>query len=204
MLCHYLTENKLSCNNPVEVGNEYCIQHSQYCPSCNKDLSISAFGLANYRKSGRNLYCKECNRLRTKTARSGSKLSYRRKVAQIAIQRQLEEDNSETVVTNEPLYEKVSTNNLEQRIAEIEPSSLVKYKKLEGRAKRIATDGLLRHIMACDTHGVRVEIAAIREILNDAEDGRSVFAESHNDPTIGTPQFPFGVSNIYHEPGQGI
>lgn len=32
------------------------------CPRCTKDLDVNEFGICRARRSGRNLYCKSCNR----------------------------------------------------------------------------------------------------------------------------------------------
>ena len=41
-----------------------------------------------------------------------------------------------------------------------------------------ATEGILRHLRACDRMDVNPEVAAVREIIDDALNGRRVFAES--------------------------
>jgi hypothetical protein len=39
------------------------------CPLCSNDLPVSSFGVCRSRKSGRNLYCKECIRNKVNAAR---------------------------------------------------------------------------------------------------------------------------------------
>lgn len=41
------------------------------CPRCTKDLDIEEFGICRSRKSGRNLYCKSCNRDSMAARRTG-------------------------------------------------------------------------------------------------------------------------------------
>jgi len=47
----------------------------KYCARCEKDLPIDSFGVQRNLPSGRNYYCKECNRLRTRRAREKQRAS---------------------------------------------------------------------------------------------------------------------------------
>jgi hypothetical protein len=42
----------------------------------------------------------------------------------------------------------------------------------------IATEGILRHLGACDRMDVNPDTSAVREIIDDALNGRRVFAET--------------------------
>ena len=42
----------------------------------------------------------------------------------------------------------------------------------------IATQGILRHLRACDRMDVNPDTSAVREIIDDALNGRRVFAET--------------------------
>ena len=41
----------------------------------------------------------------------------------------------------------------------------------------IATEGIIRHLAACDRMDVNPDISAIREIIDDALSGKRVYAE---------------------------
>jgi hypothetical protein len=45
-------------------------------------------------------------------------------------------------------------------------------------ALEIATEGILRHLRACDRMDVNPDTSAVREIIDDALNGRRVFAET--------------------------
>lgn len=44
------------------------------CPRCMRDLPSDAFGVSRNRKTGRNLYCKECRRNQVAAARAAMRL----------------------------------------------------------------------------------------------------------------------------------
>lgn len=46
---------------------------SKRCPRCNEDLPIGEFGISRTRKSGRNIYCKRCNREKTNESRADTR-----------------------------------------------------------------------------------------------------------------------------------
>ena len=47
----------------------------------------------------------------------------------------------------------------------------------------IATQGILRHLRACDRMDVNPDTSAVREIIDDALNGRRVFAETAEQET---------------------
>jgi hypothetical protein len=66
---------------------------------------------------------------------------------------------------------------LEERLKVIDHIQARRYSKLTGAALDIATEGILRHLKACDRMDVNPDVAAVREIIDDALNGRRVFAE---------------------------
>ena len=70
---------------------------------------------------------------------------------------------------------------LDERLKRIDHIQARRYSKLTGTALDIATEGILRHLRACDRMDVNPDVAAVREIIDDALNGRRVFAESFDD-----------------------
>lgn len=66
---------------------------------------------------------------------------------------------------------------LEERLKVIDHIQARRYSKLTGAPLDIATEGILRHLKACDRMDVNPDVAAVREIIDDALNGRRVFAE---------------------------
>lgn len=66
---------------------------------------------------------------------------------------------------------------LADRIAEVCPVQGRRFDRLEGLARTIATGGIFRHLDACDRIGVEPDAGAIREIIDDALNGRAVYLE---------------------------
>lgn len=56
-----------------------------------------------------------------------------------------------------------------------------RYSKLSGAPMQIATEGIIRHLKACDKMDVNPDASAVREIIDDALNGRRVFAETSED-----------------------
>lgn len=56
-----------------------------------------------------------------------------------------------------------------------------RFSKLSGTAQDIAVEGIMRHLRACDRMDVNPDVAAVREIIDDALNGRRVFAEQVED-----------------------
>jgi hypothetical protein len=68
---------------------------------------------------------------------------------------------------------------LDERILRIDHIQARRYSKLGGVTREIATQGILRHLRACDRMDVNPDTSAVREIIDDALNGRRVFAETH-------------------------
>jgi len=66
---------------------------------------------------------------------------------------------------------------LRERIEKIDHTQARRFAKLIGTANEIATEGIIRHIAACDRQDVWPDLSAIREIIDDALNGRRVYAE---------------------------
>jgi hypothetical protein len=72
------------------------------------------------------------------------------------------------------------THPLTERLKMIDHIQARRYTKLGGTALDIATEGIVRHLRACDRMDVNPDVAAVREIIDDALNGRRVFAENFN------------------------
>jgi hypothetical protein len=73
---------------------------------------------------------------------------------------------------------------LEERILKIDHIQARRYSKLNGTALEIATEGIMRHLRACDRMDVNPDSSAVREIIDDALNGRRVFAETAQDEPV--------------------
>lgn len=67
---------------------------------------------------------------------------------------------------------------MHDRIMAIEPAQARKYEKLSSTAQSIADAGIIRHLRACAKNSCNPDANAIREIIDDAINGRSVFSEN--------------------------
>ena len=67
--------------------------------------------------------------------------------------------------------------SLEDRLKVIDHIQARRYSKLTGGPLDIATEGIARHLRACDKMDVNPDVAAVREIIDDALNGRRVYAE---------------------------
>jgi hypothetical protein len=67
---------------------------------------------------------------------------------------------------------------LHERLMRIDHIQARRFSKLNGVALEIATEGIVRHLKACDRMDVNPETSAVREIIDDALNGRRVFAET--------------------------
>ena len=67
---------------------------------------------------------------------------------------------------------------LSDRLLRIDHIQARRYSKLTGGTLEIATEGIVRHLRACDRMDVNPETSAVREIIDDALNGRRVFAET--------------------------
>ncbi len=70
---------------------------------------------------------------------------------------------------------------MEERLLRIDHIQARRYSKLSGTTLDIATEGILRHLRACDRMDVNPDISAVREIIDDALNGRRIYAETTND-----------------------
>jgi hypothetical protein len=70
---------------------------------------------------------------------------------------------------------------LHERIFQIDQIQARRFAKLTGEALEIATEGIIRHLRACAKMDVNPDASAIREIIDDALNGRRVFAEDTSD-----------------------
>lgn len=70
---------------------------------------------------------------------------------------------------------------LNERILKIDHIQARRFSKLTGPAMEIATEGIIRHLRACDRMDVNPDASAVREIIDDALNGRRVYAETGND-----------------------
>ncbi len=74
----------------------------------------------------------------------------------------------------------IETHPLAERLTAIDHIQARRYSKLMSPSLDIATEGILRHLRACDRMDVNPDVAAVREIIDDALNGRRVFAETFN------------------------
>lgn len=70
---------------------------------------------------------------------------------------------------------------LQDRILQIDHIQARRYSKLTEDAIEIATQGIIRHLRASARMEVNPDASAVREIIDDALNGRRVFAETSND-----------------------
>lgn len=63
------------------------------------------------------------------------------------------------------------------RIRDLDPIQARRYERTSGRVREIAMAGIRRHFDACDRNGVEPDTSAVREIIDDAWNGRAVYAE---------------------------
>lgn len=75
----------------------------------------------------------------------------------------------------------VKPMTLQDRILQIDHIQARRYSKLNGPTLDIATEGIIRHLRACARMDVNPDASAVREIIDDALNGRRVFAETSND-----------------------
>ncbi|MBK9164758.1 MAG: hypothetical protein IPM21_12790 [Acidobacteria bacterium] len=70
---------------------------------------------------------------------------------------------------------------LQERILQIDHIQARRFAKLQGETVDIASEGIIRHLRACAKMDVNPDASAVREIIDDALNGRRVFAETSND-----------------------
>jgi hypothetical protein len=75
----------------------------------------------------------------------------------------------------------MKTDYIDERLKNIDHIQARRFSKLVGGAQDIAMEGIMRHLRACDRMDVNPDVAAVREIIDDAINGRRVFAEQLDD-----------------------
>jgi hypothetical protein len=70
---------------------------------------------------------------------------------------------------------------LADRVLQIDHIQARRFSKLTGDTLEIASEGIIRHLRACVRMDVNPDASAVREIIDDAINGRRVFAETSND-----------------------
>jgi len=83
-------------------------------------------------------------------------------------------EGEDTVAAAKPM-------TLQDRVLQIDHIQARRFSKLTGDALEIATEGIIRHLRACARMDVNPDASAVREIIDDALNGRRVFAETSND-----------------------
>ena len=73
------------------------------------------------------------------------------------------------------------TLTLQERIDNLDSIQGRRFRKLTGNTLEIATTGIIRHFRACAKMDVNPDHCAVREIIDDALNGRRVYAETSND-----------------------
>ncbi len=71
--------------------------------------------------------------------------------------------------------------SLEDRILQIDHIQAKRFKTLKGSTFEIAAEGIIRHLRACARMDVNPDADAIREVIDDALNGKKVFAETNQD-----------------------
>lgn len=88
------------------------------------------------------------------------------------------------VIILEGEYTKVAAARpmtLQDRVLQIDHIQARRFSKLTGDVLDIAAEGIIRHLRACARMDVNPDASAVREIIDDALNGRRVFAETSND-----------------------
>ena len=70
---------------------------------------------------------------------------------------------------------------LQDRVLQIDHIQARRFNKLNGDTLEIATEGIIRHLRACVRMDVDPDTSAVREIIDDALNGRRVFTETNDD-----------------------
>lgn len=73
------------------------------------------------------------------------------------------------------------TTTMHDTILAIDQIQARRYSGLTTSALLIADEGIIRHLRACGKNDSAPDVAAIREIIDDAIGGRKIFAETTND-----------------------
>ena len=67
---------------------------------------------------------------------------------------------------------------LQDRVLQIDHIQARRFSKLTGDTIDIAAEGIIRHLRACARMDVNPDASAVREIIDDALNGRRVYAEA--------------------------
>ena len=68
------------------------------------------------------------------------------------------------------------TLTLDERIKRLSPKEAKRYSKLTGTPNNIATEGIIRHLAACDRTEIPADYRAVKEIIDDALNGKRTYA----------------------------
>lgn len=80
-------------------------------------------------------------------------------------------------VNTSPSQPKANSMSLTDRILMIDQVQARRFSRLKGKPLEIATEGIIRHLRACSKMDITPDHSAIREIIDDAQNERSVFSE---------------------------
>ena len=86
---------------------------------------------------------------------------------------------------------------LQDRILQIDHIQARRFSKLSGDAVDIATEGIIRHLRACVRMEVNPDASAVREIIDDALNGRRVFAETLGPDVVLVAVGPDGDGHLF-------
>lgn len=67
--------------------------------------------------------------------------------------------------------------NLANILPEIDAQQARRFAKLTGTALSIAREGIRRHLAACEAYDCRPDAAAIREVIDDAQNGKRIWLD---------------------------
>lgn len=70
---------------------------------------------------------------------------------------------------------------MEDRLLQIDHIQARRYSSLNKVTKEIANEGIIRHLRACAKMDINPDASAIREIIDDALNGRRIYAETDED-----------------------
>ncbi len=88
---------------------------------------------------------------------------------------------AENIIEGEYKVAAAKPMTLQDRVLQIDHIQARRFSKLNGDALDIAAEGIIRHLRACARMDVNPDASAVREIIDDALNGRRVFAETSND-----------------------
>lgn len=77
--------------------------------------------------------------------------------------------------------------SLQEQIAILDPRQGERFSKIKGVPRNIAIEGIRRHFKACRKIGCNPDASAIREIIDDAMNGRRIYSEVNNDHLMTEP-----------------